>query len=103
MRNAYSGPPSASLNRRRRAFYGALSHAASCDAAHPVQFRQHVEALTGHHKLLVQWAENCPENFENRAALVGAEMARLDGRVLEAEQLYEKAIALGARQRLCQQ
>ena len=102
----YSAAVEASLNAQRllwtsecfiesaeAAFYGALSHAASCDAAHPVQFRQHVEALTGHHKLLVQWAENCPENFENRAALVGAEMARLDGRVLEAEQLYEKAIA----------
>ena len=73
-------------------FYGALSHAASCDASRPVQFRQHVEALTGHHKLLVEWAENCPENFETRAALVGAEIARLEGHVLEAEQLYEQAI-----------
>ena len=40
----------------------------------------------------MEWAENCPENFENRAALVGAEIARLEGRVLEAEQLYEQAI-----------
>jgi predicted ATPase len=31
-------------------FYGALSHAACCDAAHPVQFREHVEALTAHYK-----------------------------------------------------
>ena len=38
------------------------------------------------------WAEHCPENFENRAALVGAEIARLEGRVLEAEHLYEQAI-----------
>jgi PAS domain S-box-containing protein len=38
------------------------------------------------------WAENCPENFENRAALVGAEIARLEGRVLDAERLYEQAI-----------
>ena len=73
-------------------FYGALSHAASCDAAVPVQSRQHVEALTGYHKQLVKWAENCPENFENRAALVGAEIARIEGRVVEAEQLYEQAI-----------
>jgi transcriptional regulator with GAF, ATPase, and Fis domain len=35
---------------------------------------------------------NCPENFENRAALVGAEIARIEGRLLDAEQLYEKAI-----------
>ena len=73
-------------------FYGALSHAACCHAALPVQYRQHVEALTGYHKQLTQWAENCPENFENRAALVGAEIARIEGHVLEAEQLYENAI-----------
>jgi hypothetical protein len=36
--------------------------------------------------------ENCPENFENRAALVAAEIARIEGRLLDAEQLYEKAI-----------
>src|SRR5260370_882739 len=68
------------------------SHAACCHAALPVQYRQHLEALTGYHKQLTQWAENCPENFENRAALVGAEIARIEGHVLEAEQLYEIAI-----------
>jgi len=73
-------------------FYGALCHAASCDAALPIQYRQHVEALTGYHKQLVEWAENCPENFENRAALLGAEIARIEGRVVEAEHLYEHAI-----------
>src|SRR5262249_9162140 len=31
------------------------------------------------------------DNFENRAALVGAEIARIDGRDLDAEHLYEKA------------
>ena len=44
-----------------------------------------------------------PENFETRAALVGAEMARLEGHVLEAEQLYEQDHPLGARQRHSQQ
>jgi predicted ATPase len=73
-------------------FYGALSHAASCDAAFPDQYRQHVEALTVHHKQIVEWAENCPENFENRALLVGAEIARIEGRELDAECLYEGAI-----------
>src|SRR5262249_1396822 len=38
------------------------------------------------------WAQNCPENFENRTALVGAEIARIEGRVLDAEHLYEQAI-----------
>ena len=73
-------------------FYGALSHAASCDAALPAQYRQHVQALTAHHRQLRVWAEHCPENFENRAALVGAEIARIEGRELDAERLYEQAI-----------
>ena len=74
-------------------FYGALSQAACCDSATPSQLRLHVEALSAHHKQLEILAENCPSNFENRAALVGAEIARIENRVLDAERLYEKAIA----------
>lgn len=73
-------------------FYGALSHAAYLNSASPDQRQQHFEALTDHHRQLEIWAEHCPENFENRAALVGAEIARIEGRILDAEQLYEKAI-----------
>jgi len=73
-------------------FYGALSRAASCDSAAADQRQQHVEALAAHHRQLEIWAENCPENFENRAALVSAEIARIQGRELEAEHLYEQAI-----------
>jgi PAS domain S-box-containing protein len=73
-------------------FYGALSRAASCDSAPAGERRQHLEALAAHHKQLQAWADNCPDNFENRAALVGAEIARLEGRELAAERLYEQAI-----------
>jgi PAS domain S-box-containing protein len=73
-------------------FYGALSHAASCDAAFPAPYRQHVQALTAHHRQLLAWAEHGPESFANRAALVGAEIARIEGRELDAERLYEEAI-----------
>ena len=73
-------------------FYGALSHAAYWNSASPDQRPQHFEALAAHHRQLEIWAEHCPENFENRAALVGAEIARIEGRILDAEQLYEKAI-----------
>jgi PAS domain S-box-containing protein len=78
-------------------FYGALSHAASCDATLPARYPQHVQALTAHHRQLMAWAERCPENFENRAALVGAEIARIEGRELDAEGLYEKAIHSAGR------
>ena len=73
-------------------FYGALARAAACDSATPDERREHFDALAEHQKRLVQWAENCPDNFENRAALVGAEIARLEGRTIDAERLYEQAI-----------
>jgi PAS domain S-box-containing protein len=73
-------------------FYGALARAALCDSASPIERAGHLKALAVHHRLLQQWAENCPENFENRAALVGAEIARLDGREFDAMRLYDQAI-----------
>ena len=33
-----------------------------------------------------------PDTFEDRATLVGAEIARIEGRPLNAQELYEKAI-----------
>jgi PAS domain S-box-containing protein len=73
-------------------FYGALARAASCGSATGDQRQRHFEALSAHHRQLEVWAENCPENFENRAALVGAEIARIEGRSLDAMDLYEQAI-----------
>jgi predicted ATPase len=72
--------------------YSALCRAALCALVMPEQRQQHFEALTTHHKQLEIWAENCPENFETRAKLVAAEIARLAGRELDAMDLYEKAI-----------
>ncbi len=72
-------------------FYGALSRAAFYDSALPDD-HQHLEALAAHHRQLEVWAVTCPENFENRAVLVSAEIARIEGRILDAEHLYEQAI-----------
>jgi PAS domain S-box-containing protein len=71
-------------------FYSALSHAAVCGAA--VQREPHLAALAAHHRQLQMWAEHCPENFESRAALVGAEIARLEGRDVDAMRLYQQGI-----------
>jgi PAS domain S-box-containing protein len=73
-------------------FYGALSHAAVCGSAPADRRQQHVAALAAHHRPLEVWAEYCPENFKDRAALVGAEIARIEGRDLDAMGLYEEAI-----------
>ncbi len=67
-------------------FYGALARAAACDSATSGQRRQHLEALSAHHEKLTAWAENCPENFANRAALVGRRDCASNGRELDAEQ-----------------
>ena len=73
-------------------YYGALSEAAFYDSAPPEERQQHLDALAAHHRQLEVWAVNCPENFANRAALVSAEIARVEGRMVDAEHLYEKAI-----------
>ena len=73
-------------------FYSALAHAALCRSASADERARYLEAVATHYRQLEIWAENCPENFENRAALVGAEIARIEGRELDAERLYEDAI-----------
>src|SRR6202789_895117 len=73
-------------------FYAALAQAAHCDSAPGVERQNHVDALAIHHRQLRVWAENCPENFENRAALVAAEIARIECREHDAMRLYELAI-----------
>ena len=72
--------------------YGALTRAALCGPAMPDNREEHLRALGEHQKLLALWAKNCPENFANRAALVDAEIARIEGRALDAMDLYEQAI-----------
>jgi PAS domain S-box-containing protein len=74
-------------------FYGALARAACySDSGTADEREQHLDALAVHHKQLQVWGENCPENFENRAALVAAEIARIECRELDAMRLYELAI-----------
>jgi PAS domain S-box-containing protein len=72
--------------------YGALAHAAAWDHVPDAEKQVHRDALGVHHAQLEVWAEHNPVTFENRAAIVGAEIARIDGRILEAQELYEKAI-----------
>jgi PAS domain S-box-containing protein len=73
-------------------FYAALACAGGCDTAPAGERDQRLAALRAHGDMLALWAKNCPENFENRAALIAAEIARLEGRKFEAMRLYEAAI-----------
>jgi PAS domain S-box-containing protein len=72
--------------------YAALAHAGAWNFASPEDQPKHFEALAAHCKQLEVWAEHSPQTFENRAALVAAEIARIEGRILDAQELYEKAI-----------
>jgi PAS domain S-box-containing protein len=74
-------------------FYGALARVAASESATPEERREHLAALAEDRKRLVLWAENCPENFENRVALVDAEIAGIEDRDQDAMHSYERAIA----------
>ena len=73
-------------------FYDALCHAAVHESASSEDRKYHRARLTEHLEKLDTWGLHCPENFANRAALVGAEIARIEGRDADAMRLYEQAI-----------
>lgn len=75
-------------------FYTALAHAAACHVSPPEHRDQRLGDLREHHRKLMAWATRCPANFAARHKLIAAELARVEGRELEAEQLYEEAIHL---------
>ena len=50
-----------------------------CESLSSNDGRRHLEAIVAHHRQLEMWARHCPENFANRAALVGAEIALMRG------------------------
>jgi predicted ATPase/signal transduction histidine kinase len=77
--------------------FAGLARAAAADGVSGAERERHVRELAKHHERMAIWAESCPENFANGRSLMGAELARLGGRVLEAEALYEDAVSL-ARQ-----
>jgi PAS domain S-box-containing protein len=72
--------------------YAALAHAAVWNHATPEQRTIHFDSVLDHHQQLQMWAEVNPETFQDRATLVGAEIARIEGRLLNAQVLYDKAI-----------
>src|SRR5262249_7583430 len=75
-------------------FYTALAHAAAYDASPPERREMHLSALRHHHHELTIRCAHAPVNFASRLTLLAAEIARIEGRELEAERLYEEAIQL---------
>ncbi|HRI65899.1 MAG TPA: ATP-binding protein, partial [Polyangium sp.] len=74
-------------------FFGAIAMAGTWDTATEKQRAKIRETIARNHQQFDAWAEHSPDNFVCRRDLVGAEWARIDGRTIEAETLYETAIA----------
>ena len=91
-RNVCCGPRTGTSKRRNIISTARCPEPPSAIPRQPASGSSTWTRVAAHHKQLRIWAANCPENFENRAALVGAEIARLEGRELDAERLYEQAI-----------
>lgn len=81
-------------------FFAGLAHAgchAAADTAADTDLqRMHREAALGHLDKMRGWAQHAPANFSSRASLLAGEVARMEGRIDEAMQQLESAIASAA-------
>jgi len=62
--------------------------------------RELLEAVADEVQRHAHWRQHGPGNFAARHALLSAELARIEGRLVEAEQLYEEAVSAAREQRL---
>ena len=74
-------------------FYAAMALIGLYGKASASERRRYRKALRVHERQLRAWDEHCPENFAGRAALLGAEIASLERRELDAQRLFERAIS----------
>jgi PAS domain S-box-containing protein len=73
-------------------YYAALTVAACYENASADEQQEWRELLTAHREQLREWADSYPPTFADKHALVLAEIARLEGRDVDAMRLYEQAI-----------
>ena len=73
-----------------------LHHSLVLTALYPQQSSQtqgeFLATLQHHQQQLQYWADHCPANFLHKSLLVAAEIAKIEGRDLEAMHLYEQSI-----------
>ena len=73
-------------------YYAALTVAALYEDASAGDRQVWRDLLAAHREQLREWVENYPPTFAHKHALASAEIARIEGRELDAERLYEQAI-----------
>ena len=82
----------AAVHESTHHFYYALTMAALYAEA-PRERQEHfMAALQDKHRRLADWAAECPGNFDNRCLRVAAELARIDGRDMDAMHAYDAAL-----------
>ena len=77
-----------------------LTAAALYAEAKADQRREFLEVVTDEVQRHRRWRQHGPQNFTTRHALLSAELARIEGRLIEAEHLYEEAITAAREQKL---
>ena len=73
-------------------YYTALTVTSLYENAAPGMQAEWRNLLAAHCEQLREWADNYPSTFADKHALVSAEIARIEGRDLEAMRLYDDAI-----------
>jgi len=73
-------------------FYYALTLTALYPAATAQEKRRYRKILRVNLKKMKVWADNCPESFQHRYLLMAAEIARCQGQMQRAMELYDQAI-----------
>ena len=72
--------------------YSALTLAALVAAQQPEQRGERLARIKEHRQQLLEWMDSVPATFASAAALIEAEIARLEERDLDAMRLYERAL-----------
>ncbi|MEV5059323.1 AAA family ATPase [Agrobacterium radiobacter] len=93
-----------SIEEAEHCFYAGLTYAKLAEnvGLSSSSRATYLSNLRRHRDRMIEWADNCPENFRCREALLSAELARLEKRDSEAQAHYEKSIRLARADRFLQ-
>ncbi|WP_017719061.1 trifunctional serine/threonine-protein kinase/ATP-binding protein/sensor histidine kinase [Kamptonema formosum] len=73
-------------------FYYSLQLLALYPSAEPGEQQQYLQQVEFNQEKMRLWASHAPSNFQHKCDLVGAELNRVLGRILEAMEYYDRAI-----------
>ena len=78
-------------------FYHSLALLALCGQASKTERSRYLKKVTLNQKQMSAWASHAPCNFQHKYELVEAERARVQGKIIQAMEYYDRAIQ-GARE-----